>query len=291
MNTQLETFQKQKEYLVCVGSDGCVMDMMDVKHSKCFGPCMMEEWSLDQWKNEILQRWNEMNVYSMTRGINRFKALAAMLMEVDGKYTKIDHLDQLLVWTHETMALTDDSLFMEICKSGSPILKKALSWSEAVNYAIYHLLEEDKQMVSGAKEGLSAAKEKADIAVVSSDDQQYVAEEWRKCGLLTYTDVIAAPENGSKSQCIESLLRQGYERDQVLIVGDALGDANAAQENGVFFYPILAKKEKESWERFVDEALVNLTEGKYAGSYQKVLMEEFKSYLSRDLKAAGRMDS
>ena len=36
-------------------------------------PCMVEEWGLEAWEKPILDRWNEINLYTMTRGINRFK--------------------------------------------------------------------------------------------------------------------------------------------------------------------------------------------------------------------------
>ncbi len=78
-----------KSYLICVDSDGCAMDTMTVKHVKCFGPCMVEEWNLQKWAEPILNRWNEMNLYSMTRGINRFKGLAAALTEIDRQYTSV----------------------------------------------------------------------------------------------------------------------------------------------------------------------------------------------------------
>ena len=32
----LEGYRKQKEYLICVDSDGCAMDTMDSKHITCF---------------------------------------------------------------------------------------------------------------------------------------------------------------------------------------------------------------------------------------------------------------
>ena len=35
MAYNLTSFVKQKDYLVCVDSDGCAMDTMDVKHFNC----------------------------------------------------------------------------------------------------------------------------------------------------------------------------------------------------------------------------------------------------------------
>lgn len=33
-----EGFAKTKDFLICIDSDGCAMDTMDIKHFRCFGP-------------------------------------------------------------------------------------------------------------------------------------------------------------------------------------------------------------------------------------------------------------
>jgi len=76
-----DSFEKKHDYLVCVDSDGCAMDTMNCKHFHCFGPCMVTEWALEQWEEEILHRWNDINLFQMTRGINRFKGLVMALLE------------------------------------------------------------------------------------------------------------------------------------------------------------------------------------------------------------------
>jgi hypothetical protein len=57
---------------------------------------MVDEWGLQQWEEEILHRWNDINLFQMTRGINRFKGLAMALSEIDKKYTPIVGLDALV---------------------------------------------------------------------------------------------------------------------------------------------------------------------------------------------------
>ncbi|MBR2996207.1 MAG: HAD family hydrolase, partial [Lachnospiraceae bacterium] len=84
----LQDFVRKSDYAVCVDSDGCAMDTMNIKHFRCFGPCMVREWHLEQWEKAILDRWNEINLFSATRGINRFKGLALMLREVNDQYTE-----------------------------------------------------------------------------------------------------------------------------------------------------------------------------------------------------------
>ncbi len=86
----LDEFVKKKRYLICVDSDGCAMDTMDVKHIRCFGPCMVKEWGLEEWQVRYLSDGMRSNLYSMTRGINRFLALAQALTEADKNLKKID---------------------------------------------------------------------------------------------------------------------------------------------------------------------------------------------------------
>ena len=82
-----------------------------------------------------------------------------------------------------------------------------------------------------------------------------------------------------KKSCIEKLLTFGYDRDKVMMTGDAPGDMDAADKNGVFYYPILVKHEAESWSKIMDAA-ERLKTGTFAGEYQESLIEEFVNNLS-----------
>ena len=110
MSNILDNFKKNKEFLICIDSDGCAINTMDIKHIKCFGPCMISEWNLEEWREPILKRWNEINLYTLTRGINRFKGLALSLSEINNTYKKIEGLDEFLKWTEETKELSNESL-------------------------------------------------------------------------------------------------------------------------------------------------------------------------------------
>lgn len=271
MPVTLEEFKRKSDFLICVDSDGCAMDTMDIKHIRCFGPCMVAEWGLDEWKEPILERWNEINLYSMTRGINRFKGLSMALTEIDAKYTAIDSLADLQAWVVSGAAPSNDALQKAIDETDSPILKKALSWSKAVNAAIAALPEDEKRPFPGAREGLAAARF-ADVVMVSSANYDAVMEEWTKHGLIDYVDVVMAQDRGSKAHCIGEMLRFGYEKDHVLMVGDAPGDQDAAVQNGVYYYPILVRQEKESWEELAAhgyEHLKNLTYEPYGEEREK----------------------
>ena len=263
-----DTFERKHDYLVCVDSDGCVMDTMNCKHFHCFGPCMVTEWGLEEWKDEILDRWNVINLFSMTRGINRFKGLAMALKEIDGKYTKIAGVDALVYWADTAPALSNDGAAKAAAEASDPdakeVLLKALSWSKAVNAAIVELDESLKIPYDGAKEGLAAAHEFADVAMVSSANRDAVEEEWGKFGLLEHTDIVLAQDVGSKAACIKEMLKFGYDLDKVVMVGDAPGDCDAAEKNGVYYYPILVNYEKASWDEAIAVAFGKLQSGEYA---------------------------
>lgn len=282
MGNILEKFNKQKDFLICIDSDGCAIDTMDIKHIKCFGPCMVEEWKLEEWRKPILDSWNEVNLYTLTRGINRFKGLAVALTEINDKYIKIEGLDEFLKWTEETLELSNESLEKEIEKTTNNIcIRKALEWSRAVNKSIDLLSEEEKCPFEGVKEAIMEAKKIADIAIVSSANEKAVLDEWSHNGLLENVDIVLTQSVGSKAYCISKLIEKGYARRNVLMVGDALGDLKAAESNEVLYYPIMVKKEKESWNRFTSEALGKFESNSYIGEYQEKVINEFKSNLSK----------
>ena len=120
----LDDFKRNKRFAVCVDSDGCAMDTMNIKHYRCFGPCMVEEWGLEPWRDAILALWNVINLYSGTRGINRFKGLAMALGEIDQQYTPIDGVEALIDWAGHAPELSNDAVAKNAAEH--PIFEKAL---------------------------------------------------------------------------------------------------------------------------------------------------------------------
>lgn len=271
----LNEFVKVKNFLVCVDSDGCAMDTMDIKHKECFGPCLVKEWGLEKWGEEILGRWNDINLYSATRGINRFKGLAVMLSEVNEKMTPIEGLGDLLHWVENTAETSNAALKREIERTGSVCLKKVLSWSLNLNGAIDRLSDGQKKPFDGVRETLQKIHKIADVAIVSSANKSAVVEEWTKYNLINSVDIILTQEDGSKAHCIAEMKKKGYAEGKVLMVGDAVGDHKAAEINGVYFYPILVKREAESWQRLNSEVLEIFESGKFGGEFGEKLIEEF----------------
>ncbi len=276
----LQDFVRKSDYAVCVDSDGCAMDTMNIKHFRCFGPCMVREWHLEQWEKAILDRWNEINLFSATRGINRFKGLALMLREVNDQYTEIGGIEALEDWAEHAKELSNDAA---AAKSGEdPVFAKALAWSRAVNEAIEALPEDEVGPYEGVGKALQKAHESADVVVVSSANPEAVKAEWTRFKLIDEVDLLCTQDMGSKAFCIGELLKKGYAPDHILMCGDAPGDEAAAGINGVLYYPILVNREKESWAQFLEEALPRFLEGSYAGDYQEQVRKEFRANLGMD---------
>jgi phosphoglycolate phosphatase-like HAD superfamily hydrolase len=272
-----DIFLKSKDRIVCIDSDGCAVDTMNIKHIRCFGPCMVDEWDLGKWRNEILNRWNEINLFSMTRGINRFKGLALILAEGDEKYCAIEGIDALKDWVDNAAELSNASLDKMIDKGS--IFSKALKWSKSVNSLIEKLPKEEIKPFHGVREAFKVIHEYCDIAVVSSANPEAVRAEWERLGLLEYVDLMCTQDMGSKSFCIGEILKKGYEPEHVLMCGDAPGDENAAAENGVLFFPILVNHENESWSELKDKAFSLFVSDSYSGAYQNELLRRFESNL------------
>lgn len=241
---------------------------------------MVEEWKLEQWQEPILKYWNQVNLYTMTRGINRFLALAKVLQRVHEDYTEIPGISKFSQWASNAPELSNVAVKAMYEKTKEKIFKKALFWSEAVNLAITDLSDELKKPFEGVKQGLQKAHTYTDVAIVSSANREAVIEEWEKFSLMDFVDICLTQTEGSKAYCIQEMLKKGYDQNHVLMVGDAPGDQKAAEKNRVLYYPILVKREQYSWQRFVEEALPRFLEETYRGTYQEKVIEEFLENLS-----------
>ncbi len=229
-------------------------------------------------QDRFMEVWKNVNLFSRTRGINRFKGLVKTFELVADEGIDMPDLSTVKEWTETTNELSNPSLEREIAKTGDEQLKKALEWSNAVNKAIAELEGEDKPFPN-VKEGLAAINNDADIAIVSSANGGAVQAEWTRHELAPYVQVMLGQEAGTKAACIGQLKKFNYPEGHILMVGDAPGDLAAAEKNDVFYYPILVGKEAFSWERLANEAIGKLKDGTFKGEYQQKLIDEFYSIL------------
>lgn len=245
----MKNYKKNKEFLICIDSDGCVMDTMNSKHYTCFGPQLIEIFDLHHHNDYILSYWNELNLYSKTRGINRFVGLYTTLEKLHKEKIIKDDLSDLKMYVEESESLSNDSLIKLLEVKDSAILKKALAWSHAVNSCIVQL-PKGNDIFKESTESLIAAHELADVVVVSAANKEALIEEWNRLDVAKYTNMIFGQDYGSKSEIIRDLKLKGYKEENILMIGDALGDLKAARDNDVYFYPIIVNEEKESWIEF-----------------------------------------
>lgn len=278
---KINNFKKEANYLVCIDSDGSAIDTMTEKHLKCFGPVLVEVWSLNEIKKEFLNKWNKINLYSSTRGINRFRGLVESFKVLKAEGIEMPEIKNLENWVKNSEELSNPALEKEIEKrEDNTDLKLALKWSQELNKAISILQKDISKVFMGVKASLEKMYKKADLAVVSSANNEALLDEWHSYELDNYVKIILGQEAGAKAENIKELMDKGYDKDKVLMIGDALGDLRAAEENNVLFYPILAGKEEKSWQLLFEEASDKFFAGEYKGEYEAKLIEKFKSVLS-----------
>ena len=71
--------QPTKEFLVGIDSDGCAFDTMELKHKECFIPNTIKYYNLQAISKYAREAAEFVNLYSKSRGINRFPALVESL--------------------------------------------------------------------------------------------------------------------------------------------------------------------------------------------------------------------
>ncbi|MFI3169590.1 MAG: HAD hydrolase-like protein [Faecalibacterium sp.] len=268
------SFQKQHDFVLCVDSDGCVIDGMTIKHLECFGPALLEIFDFMGDAHEILEHWNKINLYASTRGINRFKGLLLLLQHAVAKGWLVLDLTALTQWADTASELSNQSLQQQIllCKqqaNGSEVpqhgqaLQLALDWSLCVNQKVNAMPEEKKLVFPAAKDALHQVKDVVDVVVVSSANAAAVQEEWAYNQMLDLPDLVLTQEHGSKKDCLCQLLALGYTPNQIIMLGDSPGDIIAAKESGVLYYPIPPSQENEAWQVFCERYFPMFLQGHY----------------------------
>ena len=278
MRDVLANFKKQREFLVCVDSDGCVMDTVRLKHMAVFCPELIRVFALDDYADLVTAAWEEINLHTITRGISRFESVELVFERLRNRGYEVPGREDITRWVSTAGELSTVSLQAELHRTGSLALRKLQEWNTACNRRI-QALEPTFAPFAGVQESLRQLHAVADVAVVSSANASALENEWARCGLDTYADVIFGQEVGSKAGCISQMLSCGYEGRKVVMVGDAMGDAQAAAANGVAFVPILPGREAESWRRLQEEALPKLLHGTFGSAYQTELLAALRSAL------------
>ena len=279
----------EKDWLVAIDSDGCVFDAMGIKQRECFCPWMITYFNLQPVAEAARQSKEFTDLFSRTRGVNRHKAIVRILTEVLPSHPKVKahgfhvpKFEHYCNWVNDPDSLlSNEGLQMAIDGANDPQAKaeltRCLQWSKKVNEAISQIVKNVPPFMF-VKESLQKIPEKADIIVCSSTPGEALQREWAEHDVAKYTKVIAGQEMGKKAQHL-AIVSGKYDKDKILMMGDAPGDRNAALVNDLLFYPINPGAEDQSWKRFYDEAFDKFIEGVYAGGYEKKIIAEFDEYL------------
>jgi len=278
---------KRKEFLVCIDSDGCLLDNMELKHKECFCPAFVNVWNLQPVSRYARRVWETVNLYSQTRGTNRFHAVVHALElvydipEVKSYGLEKPDLSDLIRWKAETPELSARALrqYAEMHPELSGVLKQAAEWSAEVDANIKRIVRGIKPFVN-VEETLKKLNEFADVVVVSATPTEALERELEACDVAKYFKRVFGQDAGTKSVCIAKMLEEGYDLDKSLKIGDALGDLHAAEENGVLFYPIIPGKEIDSWELVRDEFADKFKNGVYKGAEMEKRIDAFLQTLS-----------
>ena len=280
----LKRLQPEKEFCICIDSDGCVFDSMEIKHKECFCPAFINHFGMQPVSKFARETWEFVNLYSKTRGCNRFLAveyalnLLAERTEVKTRNVNPPAMGGLRDWIKRETKLGNPALEAEVAKNPDPDLTRALAWSTDVNDAVRRIVR-DVPPFPGVKETLEQVRDKADVLVVSQTPGEALEREWAEHKIDRYVRVIAGQELGTKTEHIQLAAGGKYPAEKILMLGDAPGDAKAAEANSAFFFPINPGHEEASWQNLLNEGLDRFFSGTFGGDYQIKLLDEFDRHL------------
>ena len=279
----LRDFQPKHDFFIGIDSDGCVFDSMEIKHKECFAPMFVKHHNLQAVSKYAREVWDFVNLYSKTRGANRFPALTRALNllrdrpEVQARNVNVPSYPALDEWMERETKLGNATLAAEV-EGGNEGLAHIKVWSDGVN-------EQVADIVHGVppfpllRQTLEKALGQADMMVISQTPCDALEREWAENDISKFVEIIAGQEMGTKTEHLKFAAVDNYAAEKILMIGDAPGDHKAAKANGVLFFPILPGREEDSWERLHGEALDRFFAGTYAGEYEEELFAEFDGCL------------
>ena len=279
----LRDFQPKHDFFIGIDSDGCVFDSMEIKHKECFAPMFVKHHNLQAVSKYAREVWDFVNLYSKTRGANRFPALTRALNllrdrpEVQARNVNVPSYPALDEWMERETKLGNATLAAEV-EGGNEGLAHIKVWSDGVN-------EQVADIVHGVppfpllRQTLEKALGQADMMVISQTPCDALEREWAEHDISKFVEIIAGQEMGTKTEHLKFAAVDNYAVEKILMIGDAPGDHKAAKANGVLFFPILPGREEDSWERLHGEALDRFFAGTYAGEYEEELFAEFDGCL------------
>ncbi len=276
--------QPNNEFFIGIDSDGCAFDTMEIKHKKCFAPIFINHFNLQSVSKYATETWEFVNLYSRTRGTNRFAGLITTLDlltkrdEVIMEKLQVPEFKSIRDWIARELKLGNPALKRAVDETNDSDLSRLYNWSFEVNESIGRIVRNIPPF-SYVKKSLEQITNNADAIVISSANQESLNREWSENDLEQYVRFIAGQESGNKKDCFSQAAKGKYSPDKTLMVGDAPGDMAAAKANNALFFPIIPGEEEKSWELFYKEGLNKFFEGSYVGEYESQLKRRFLAHL------------
>ncbi len=277
---QLKNLPKKHDFFVGYDSDGCIFDTMEIKQKECFCPAFIKHFNLQAASKYAREVWLFVNLYSKTRGINRYPAVQRALQLISewsvfaGRGISVSNIPALDSWISSESKLGIPALRAKVAASDDAALKKILAWSEEVDARIKDMVF-DVPPFPRVRESLEKIHALADAIVVSQTPVEALVREWKEHKLDHFVNFIAGQEAGTKTEHLALAAKERYAPEKILMVGDAPGDYKAAKANSALFFPIIPGDEEKSWQSFLDEGIGRFFNGSFAGAYQQKLLEEF----------------
>jgi phosphoglycolate phosphatase-like HAD superfamily hydrolase len=287
----LKDFKPKHDFFVGIDSDGCAFDTMEIKQRECFCPWLIGYFGLQPVAQAVRECKEFADLYSKSRGANRHKTIKLILKDllpthpmVKARNFQVPQFPYYYAWVDDPKStLSNEGLRNALAQAKDLQAKKelalALQWSERVNWAIEEIVKGGMPPFPFVRESLEKIRPLADVIVVSATPGEALLREWQEHKIAKYVDIIAGQEMGTKAQHLEYAAKGKYQKDHILMIGDALGDLKAAKANNALFYPINPGGEDKSWKRFHDEAFDRFIKGTYAGKYEDQLIAEFDKCL------------
>jgi phosphoglycolate phosphatase-like HAD superfamily hydrolase len=265
-----------KKYFIGIDSDGTAFDSMTIKHRKAFIPAMIRIWHLEAYGEKVSEICEYINLYSPTRGIDRFSGLKITFDRFKESGIPVPDYSGIEGFLRDAGKLSNATLTAYLETHDDAFLRDVLVWSREADIVFQHEVE-TLMPFKMVKKCLEKACDRADIAVISSASMQSLESDWKKDGLLDCVSKVYGQEFGNKKAQLKAATDGKYENICKLMLGDAKGDLEAAESAGAWFYPMIPGREEESWQAFYDKYLELYLDGRFDAVVQNELLEKFNS--------------
>ncbi len=269
---------EKKKFLVGIDSDGTVFDSMTVKHCDAFIPTMIKVWELEAHAETVKKICEDINLYSKTRGVNRFPGLKMSFEQMEEQGVVVPDYSALTGFIESGLGFSNKALKQYMEQNDAPFLKEVLLWSEEAD-KLFEEKMKDSEPFRYVRESIEKLLPYADIAVVSSASGALLLKDFHRVGLDTLIGQIMGQENGTKTEQLKLCKGNDYADHHVLMLGDAISDYDSVKNVKGLFYPIMPGKEVESWKEFLEQGIEIFLSEDYE-AYQESILKDFFEMLA-----------